>query len=226
MKFSIIIPVYNEEKTVAEIIRRVKKVNYPGQVEIIAVNDASSDKSAEIIKKISKVVLLENKTNRGKGYSLRRGFKKATGDIILVQDGDLEYDPQDHLTLIDQLINKNVYAVYGSRFIRGHSKPRYTTFYLGNIFLSFLTRIIYGKKITDMETCYKAFKRDVLNKIKLTENRFGFEPEITCKLLKNGLDILEVPIKYKSRSYKEGKKIGIKDGIRAIYLLLKYNFIN
>lgn len=224
MKISIIIPVYNEEKTVAEIIRKVKAVSYPHQTEIIVINDGSTDNSTKILSKIKDIILLDNKKNRGKGYSLRRGFQKAKGDIIIIQDADLEYNPLDHLKLLSYLKKSGVDAVYGSRFLSKNHKPRYTIFYYGNIFLSFLTKILYGKKITDMETCYKVFRRSVLNKINLTSQKFDFEPEITCKLIKKGFNIEEVPISYRSRSYIEGKKIGAKDGLQAIYTLLKYRF--
>lgn len=223
MKFSIIIPVYNEQKTVREIINKVKKVPYPGVREIIVINDGSTDKSAQVIKSIPKIIFINFQKNRGKGFALRAGFKKAKGEIVLIQDADLEYDPSDHLKLISFLQKQDVDVVYGSRFLKKH-KPRYTIFYFGNISLSFLTRVLYQKDISDMETCYKAFRKNVLAKISLTEDRFGFEPEITCKLLKRGFKILEVPISYKSRSYQEGKKIGIKDGLRAIYLLVKFRF--
>ena len=226
MKFSIIIPVYNEEKTIAIIIRKVKDVSYPGSREIIVVNDGSTDRTLPILQKIPGIILINSKQNKGKGYSIRQGFKKATGEIILIQDADLEYNPQDHLKLITKIKNNSIDIAYGSRFIKGHRNPRYTIFYWGNLFLSFLTRIIYQKRITDVETCYKAFKRKVLSQINLTEDRFGFEPEISCKLLKKGFNIVEVPIRYRSRSYQEGKKIGAKDGLRAIYLLFKFRFFN
>lgn len=225
MKFSIIIPVYNEQKTVRQIINKVKKVPYPGVREIIVINDGSTDKSAQVIKSIPKIIFINFQKNRGKGFALRAGFKKAKGEIVLIQDADLEYDPSDHLKLISFLQKQDVDVVYGSRFLKKH-KPRYTIFYFGNISLSFLTRVLYQKDISDMETCYKAFKRKILSKITLTEDRFGFEPEITCKLLKNGFNITEVPISYKSRSYQEGKKINFVDGLRAVYLLAKYRFLD
>lgn len=224
MKFSIVIPVYNEEATIKLIIDKVKKVPYPGEVEIIVVNDGSKDKSAEIIKKIKGIIFLDLKKNRGKGFALRQGFKRATGQIILIQDADLEYDPRDHLKLISALSEADVDVVYGSRFLKSRPRVRYPLFYLGNIALSFLTKILYQRSITDMETCYKAFRAKVLKEIKLKSERFEFEPEITCKLLKAGYRIKEIPITYRSRSYKEGKKIGVKDGLIAIYVLARLRF--
>lgn len=226
MKYSIIIPIYNEAATVDKIINKVKKVKYGDKTEIIVVNDGSNDQSLDILNKISDISIISYKINRGKGFALRKGFKKAKGKIILIQDGDLEYDPQDHLKLTQLLEKSFVNVVYGSRFILSNHKPRYSLFYFGNIFLSYLTKILFNRNITDMETCYKAFKRKILNDMKLTEDRFGFEPEITAKLLKKNTNIIEVPIKYKSRSFEEGKKIGLKDGFQAIFILLKIRFTN
>ncbi len=226
MKCSIIIPVYNEEKTVAQVIKNVKAVRHPFDKEIIVINDGSQDTSAKIIKSIKDIVYLENNVNRGKGFSIRKGIKKATGDIILIHDADLEYDPREHIKILNLFRDKKVNVVYGSRFLNKSHHARYHLFYLGNIGLSFITKVLFRHNISDMETCYKAFKKDVLKNIKLQEDRFGFEPEITCKLIKRGFKIIEVPISYKSRSYGEGKKIGIKDGLRAIFILLKYRVFN
>ena len=221
-KISIIIPVYNEQNTVKQIIQKLKQVEYPSPHEIIVIDDGSTDKTQEILKSLHNIKLLVNNRNSGKGFSLRRGFREAKGDIIIIQDADLEYNPKDHLKLISLLNEDFIDVVYGSRFISGHHKPRYSLFYLGNIFLSYLTKILFSRNITDMETCYKSFKAKVVKNLNLTENRFGIEPEITCKIIKKGYNIIEVPISYKSRSYEQGKKIGIKDGIRAIYLLFKF----
>lgn len=184
------------------------------------IDDGSTDNTLKILKKIAGIKLLTNKRNRGKGYSLRKGFKIARGDVLIIQDADLEYDPKDHVKILSILKNDFIDVVYGSRFMAGHTHVRYSIFYIGNIFLSYFTKILFFRNITDMETCYKAFKRKVVKNIKLTENRFGFEPEMTCKLIKAGYNIKEIPIRYKSRSYKQGKKIGVKDGLRAIYLLI------
>lgn len=219
---SIIIPVYNEQNTVKQIIQKLQEVKYPLPYEIIVIDDGSTDKTPKILKSLNDIKLLFNNRNRGKGFSLRRGFREAKGDIIIIQDADLEYDPVDHLKLIALLNEDFIDVVYGSRFIAGHHNPRYSLFYLGNIFLSYLTKILFSKNITDMETCYKSFKAKVIKNLNLKENRFGIEPEITCKIIKKGYNIVEIPISYKSRSYEQGKKIGIKDGIRAIYLLFKF----
>ena len=199
----------------------MKRVPYPGKKEIIVIDDGSTDMTQKVLRSTHGITLLNNKQNRGKGYSLRKGFSTATGDIILIQDADLEYDPNDHLKMIKLFDDNSVNIVYGSRFLKPNHKPRYTIYYYGNIFLSFITKILYGNKITDMETCYKSFRREVLTKITLNADRFDIEPELTCKLLKNGYKIVEVPIKYKSRSYSDGKKIGVLDGLYAIYVLLK-----
>lgn len=226
ISITIIIPVFNEENTVSEIINKVKKVNYPSKTEIIVVNDGSTDNTAKKLIPNNDIIYLYNKTNRGKGFAIRKALKIAKGNIILIQDADLEYNPQDHLKLLAILNQEFVDVVYGSRFLSQTHKPRYSLFYFGNIFLSYITKILFNRNITDMETCYKAFKKKVFKDISLKEDRFGFEPEITCKILKKGINIIEVPIKYKSRSFEEGKKIGIKDGLRAIYVLLKYRFLN
>ena len=221
-KISVIVPVYNEQETVKQIIQKLQKVKYPLPYEIIVIDDGSTDKTQRILKSLNKIKLLINSKNRGKGFSLRRGFREARGDIIIIQDADLEYDPNDHLKLLALLNEDFINVVYGSRFMTGHHKPRYSLYYLGNIFLSYLTKILFSKNITDMETCYKSFKSKVIKGLNLKEDRFGIEPELTCKIIKKGYNIIEVPISYNSRSYEQGKKIGIKDGLRAIYLLFKF----
>lgn len=225
MKFSIVIPAFNEENTIAEIVEKVKNVAYPGRYEIIVINDASTDSTAKKLKKIKGIRLVTNKKNKGKGFCVRKAIKLAKGEIIIIQDADLEYEPRDHLKLIARMKNEQINVVFGSRFLKQIvPKPKYKIFYWGNIFLSLLTRLLYGQKITDMETCYKLFKKHTFLKLNLVQNRFGFEPELTCKLIKNNERIVEVPISYNSRGYDEGKKIGLLDGLQAVYLLLKYRF--
>jgi len=228
MKLSIVIPVYNEKNTILQILEKVERVSLLSDLEkeVIIVDDFSADGSREILKSLDKKyrIIFHNK-NKGKGAALKSGFKAASGDIILIQDADLEYNPEEYPLLLEPILNKKAKVVYGSRFFKKHN-PRYRLFYFGNKFLSFLFSIFYGKWISDMETCYKVFRREVLDNIKIKSDRFDFEPEITAKIIKAGYDIKEVPISYESRSIEEGKKIGWKDGFSAIYTIIKYRFIN
>ena len=234
MKISVLIPLYNEEKTISEIIRRVKKVKLRKDFlkEIVVVNDASLDKTSEKLQNIKGIIVLNHKKNLGKGAAITTGFKKASGDIILIQDADLEYDPEDYTRLIRPIVDGFTDVVYGSRLknyplrIRGTRKTPLITHYLGNKFLSLVTRMLYRTDLSDMETCYKVFKKGVVKDLKLRANRFDFEPEITAKILKNGYKIYEIPIKVKPRGYDEGKKITWKDGFIAVWTLIKYRFIN
>ncbi|HEY5600878.1 MAG TPA: glycosyltransferase family 2 protein [Patescibacteria group bacterium] len=223
---SIIVPVYNEEKTIGEIIKRIKNVKYSKNFEIIVVNDGSTDNTAKILQSIDGIKILNNKINLGKGFSLRKAFGQARGEILIIQDADLEYNPKEHLKLLDQFKDLSVNVVFGSRFKNKNHHPRYYLLYWGNLLLSFLTRILYFQNISDMETCYKVFRKKVLKDIQLKCNRFDFEPEFTCKLIKNGYKIYEIPISYQSRSYGEGKKIKFSDGLRAIFILFKLRFSN
>ena len=226
MKVSIIIPCFNEEKTIEKIIEKVlnlKDIN----LEIIVIDDGSSDLSKDILEKKLKNkinILILNEKNYGKGYSIRKGIKVATGDVLIIQDADLEYDPADFYKLIKPFKEGFADVVYGSRFI-GTEEKRVLYFWhtLGNKILTFLSNIFTNLNLTDMEVCYKAFKAEVIKEIDLEENRFGFEPEITAKIAKKKLKIFEVGIKYYSRTYLEGKKINWKDGISAFYCILKYN---
>ena len=233
MKLSIIIPVYNEEATVAKIIAKVKGVNLPGGLEreIVAVDDGSSDQSSKILGKINGIELFQHIKNKGKGAAIRTGLEKATGEIVLIQDADLEYDPNDYTRLILPILEGKTKVVYGTRLktlplvFRGRRRTPFVSHYLGNSFLSFMTNLLYGGNLTDMETCYKVFKREVVTKMKLNSDRFEIEPEITAKILKAGNKILEVPIKTKPRGYDEGKKITWIDGFGAIWTLFKYKFV-
>ena len=228
---SIIVPVYNEEKTLKKIIDKVQKVNLnPIKKEIIIVNDHSSDHTKEVILELknnySNIKLIEHKKNLGKGAAIRTGLKNISGSYIAIQDGDLEYDPNDFKKLLNPILKGKTEVVYGSRLmgnVKGFNIPSH---YYGNKFLSLLTGVLYGKKITDMETCYKLFTKKAISKIELKSNKFDIEPEITSKFLKNKEKILELPINYNCRSFEEGKKITWKDGIIAIYTLLKYRFSN
>ena len=230
-KLSIIIPVYNEEKTIAEIIKKVDEVKIPGiEKEIIIINDCSKDNSDKIIKsligKYKNIKYFEHKINQGKGAALRTGFSHVMGDYVVIQDADLEYNPEDFKRLIIPIKNKKADVVYGSRMLGKIEGFQITSHYYGNLFLSFITRILYNNKITDMETCYKMMRKDVLKNIKLKSNSFDIEPEITSKIIKKGYKIIEIPINYKSRSFIEGKKIHWDDDLFALWTLVKYRFLD
>lgn len=221
---SIIIPVYNEKETINDIIDAV--VATPYRKEIIIVDDCSTDGTRNILTKIKKdglKVYMHDK-NQGKGAALQTGFSHATGDIILIQDADLEYDPQEYSTLINPILEGKADVVYGSRFA-GHGAHRVLYFwhYMGNRFLTFLSNLFTNLNLTDMEVCYKAFTREAIAGVKIKEKRFGFEPEITAKMARKKLRIYEVPISYYGRTYEEGKKVTWKDGLRAMWCIIKYN---
>ena len=231
MKISIIVPVYNEEKTISKILDKLSKVNLKIKKEIIIVDDGSKDRSKELIegyienKKRNKTedYRFIPKENRGKGSAIKEGIKSATGDIITIQDADLEYNPEDYKKLIKPIIQNKAEVVYGSRFLKEH-KPMYKTYFLGNKLLTLLTKILYNSEITDMETCYKVFRSDIIKNIKIKANRFDFEPEVTARILKQGIKIKEIPISYSPRSIEEGKKINWKDGLQAIWTLVYWRF--
>ena len=222
---SVVIPCYNEAKTIEQIVRAVLDV--PLKKEVIIVDDCSTDGTREILKsKIEPLVscVVYHEKNFGKGASLRSGFAKASCDIILVQDADLEYDPREYEKVIKPILDGKADVVFGSRFIGGDShRVVYFWHYVGNSFLTFLSNIFTNINLTDMETCYKAFRREIIQKISIEENRFGFEPEITAKVAKLKCRIYEVGVSYSGRTYQEGKKIGWKDGFKAIWCILKYN---
>lgn len=234
-KLSVIIPVYNEEKTVAQVIKRVKAVKLPvPKVEYIIVNDGSTDKSAAIIKKTKlprNWKFINNKKNQGKGAAVITGIKKATGDYIIIQDADLEYNPKDIKRILKPVLEYKALVVYGTRlkrmpdFSREERTAQFFTHYLGNKFLSLTTSLLYFHWLTDMECCYKLFPANALDKTVLHARGFEFEPEVTSKLLKKGFRIAEVPITATPRGYDEGKKLNtIRDGSKALWTLLKYRF--
>lgn len=229
MKLTIIIPAYNEEKTIAECLRRVVGVALGSiKKDIVVVNDGSKDGTKREIKKIKdrRIKLINKPVNEGKGAAIADGLRVARGDIIIVQDADLEYDPQDYLAVLGPIIDGKADVVFGSRFVG--SQPRRVMFFwhwAGNIALTFLTNLVTNLNLSDMETCYKAFTKEVASKLNLSEKRFGFEPELTVKVAKMGVRIYEVGISYSGRSYAEGKKINWKDGLWALWCLVKYGVL-
>ena len=224
MKISIIIPVYNESKTIHKILERVEALDL--DKEIIIVNDSSTDGTAEALKKYerSPYRIAHHAVNQGKGAALRTGFQLATGDVVVVQDADLEYHPREIPKLLQPIIEGEADVVFGSRFIGGGPhRVHYFWHYVGNTLLTLMSNMFTNLNLTDMETCYKMFRRDVLQQVRIEENRFGFEPEITAKIAKLGCRIYEVPISYYGRSYAEGKKITWRDGFSALYCIVKYS---
>ncbi len=230
MKLSIIIPIYNEKSTILEILGRVAEVPLPkgiAEKEIIAVDDGSDDGTRDLLPQMEKsgVTVLRHEQNRGKGAAISTALQHATGDIVIIQDADLEYDPRDYPQILQPIVEGRVKVVYGSRFLG----PRMAMFFwhmLANKLLTFMTNILYDAILSDMETGYKAFRADVLKNIPLRARRFDFEPEVTAKVLKRGNRIYEVPISYFGREYREGKKIGLKDAFIAVWTLLKCRFVD
>ncbi len=222
MKISIVIPVYNEEKTVQETIAKVSQI--PFEKEILVIDDGSTDKTAEILHSLQEgsLILLRHEQNKGKGAALRTGFSRASGEIIIIQDADLEYNPEDYPALLRPILEGKADVVYGSRFLGGPHRVLFFWHYAGNRFLTLLSNILSNLNLSDMETGYKVFKKEVLNQIKLKSNRFGFEPEFTIKIAKKKMRVYEVPISYYGRDYSEGKKITWKDGLAAIYALFRF----
>jgi glycosyltransferase involved in cell wall biosynthesis len=228
MKLSIVIPVYNEKNTIKEIVDLVLAVRGI-EKEIVIVDDGSTDGTVEVLKEIGQehpdIKIVIKGENRGKGHTLKVGFKETTGDYVIIQDADLEYDPQDYKKLLRALDEEKADVVYGSRFSGNYEKMS-TLHYFGNKLLTLITKIFFGVMLTDMETCYKLVPGDFIRGIDIKSDRFDFEPEITAKILKSGLRIKEVPISYKGRAFSEGKKITWRDGFKAVYTLIKFRFFN
>ena len=224
-ELTIVIPVYNEPNTVIEIVQRVHRL--PITKQIIVVNDGSTDRTAESLDQLAhldNVEIIEHNINRGKGAALQTGFQHARGQYVIVQDADLEYDPSDILRVIEPLRNGVSDVVYGSRYLERAEQDPSRMHRFGNWLLTAFSNRLTGLQLTDMETCYKAFRRDVLNGIQIEQTRFGFEPEITAKIARQQVRIQEVGVSYNCRSWKEGKKIGIKDLINTLYCIVRYNF--
>ena len=227
LKLSVIVPVYNEEKTIARVIEEVKNTKIGMTKEIIVVDDFSTDRTRYILKKANgRIKIFYHKRNMGKGAAVKTGINNSTGNIILIQDADLEYSPKEYSRLLEPIIKGNADVVYGSRInsIKKNLKKMYKLHYIGNLLLTLLTNLLYNAKITDMETGYKVFRKEAVNGINLRARRFDFEPEITAKLLKKGYKIHEVPINFFGRKFNEGKKITWIDGVKAIFYLIKYRF--
>jgi len=229
MLLTVVVPCFNEHDTIADIIEAIK-ASPVRDCEIIVVDDCSTDGTTELLKstlqsQVSRVIY--HSKNQGKGAALRTGFAAATGDIVIVQDADLEYDPQEYPLLIEPIVNGRADVVFGSRFQGG--RPHRVVYYwhmLGNTVLTTLSNMFTNINLSDMETCYKAFRREVIQSIKIQEDRFGFEPEVTAKVSKMGCRIYEVGISYYGRTYKEGKKIGWRDGVKALYCIVRYNLFS
>jgi glycosyltransferase involved in cell wall biosynthesis len=228
VKISIVIPAYNEAQTIGKVIRRVAALDF--DKEIIIVDDGSADETVAVVQagigEHENVRLFQLPANQGKGAALREGFKRSGGDIIVVQDADLEYDPKDLSRLLTPILDGRADVVFGSRFLGGPHRVLFFWHYVGNRLLTLLSNIFNNLNLTDMEVGYKLFRRHILNQIEFKSNRFGFEPEFTAKIAKLGLRIYEVPISYSGRSYDEGKKITWKDGIKALFCIVWFRFFS
>jgi glycosyltransferase involved in cell wall biosynthesis len=224
MVLSVLLPVYNERSTILEILKRVDEVEW--KRDIIIVDDGSDDGTTEILKGIDEdnVRVFFHDRNRGKGAAIQTGLKQMRGDVLIIQDADLEYDPKEYLKILEPILDGRADAVYGSRFLGGPHRVLLFWHYMGNRFLTFFSNLLNNINLTDMETCYKAFRASVFDTIQIRSRRFGFEPEVTAKLARNRFRIYEVPISYSGRDYQEGKKITWRDGLAAIYWILRYRF--
>lgn len=236
MKISIIVPVFNEEKTILKVLQKLSSLEFPSMIikEVIVVDDGSTDRTRALLKsfQLPDFKIISFKKNQGKGSALREGIKRARGDIIAIQDADLEYNPKDLLRLIKPILRGRSLVVYGNRFAKyplkfwGNQRTILPSHWIGNKALTGLTNFLYGVRLSDMETCYKMVTKEVVSQLRLVSNRFEIEPEITAKILKKGYKILEIPIKVKPRTHKMGKKIHWHDGVTAVWTLVKYRFFD
>ncbi|MFC1541694.1 glycosyltransferase family 2 protein [Candidatus Latescibacterota bacterium] len=227
MKLSIVIPLYNEKSTIREILKRIRQT--PFEKEIIIVDDSSTDGSRELLKEMendSDLRIFYHDKNSGKGASLRTGFKHVTGDIIIIQDADLEYDPSEYKDLIKPITDDKADVVYGSRFLGAPHRVLFFWHSVANNILTFISNMLTNLNLSDMETCYKVFRREVIEQISIRSSRFGVEPELTAKIARLNVRIYEIPITYSGRKYSEGKKIGWKDAISALFSIIKYKFVD
>ena len=232
VKLSIVMPVFNERETVEEIVRRVLAVEIPLEKELVIVDDGSTDGTAQVLERLGETLrgrgvrVIRHPRNRGKGAAVRTAVSATTGDFVIIQDADLEYDPNDYRAMLTPLLDGRADVVFGSRFLGGPHRVLYFWHYVGNKLITFLANAVYNINLTDMETCYKAFRGEVIRRLRLKSNRFGIEPELTAKVCKRKLRIYEVPISYSGRSYEEGKKITWRDGLKAIATILRFRFFD
>jgi glycosyltransferase involved in cell wall biosynthesis len=232
MKLSIVMPVYNERATITEIVRRVLAVDLPLERELVIVDDGSTDGTREVLDRLGeqlrdgRVRIIKHDRNRGKGAAVRTAVAATTGDFIIIQDADLEYDPKDYLPMLGPLLDGRADVVYGSRFLGGPHRVLYFWHYVGNKMITFFSNAVNNINLSDMETCYKAFRGDALRAMTLRSNRFGIEPELTAKVCKRKLRLYEVPISYSGRTYAEGKKITWRDGLKAVCTILRFRFFD